>query len=546
MGIILSVYLENEKARVAELVVGKKATTVNNVFEVALPEGAVDDGTVLDVEETAGALRNAFRYNKIKKARLAFVVFSKKIANKEVMLPYMKSLAKVEEAVMANVDDYFPMNNLEDYVIRHSVLDTVENAEGKFYNVQIMAFQKEMVQSYYQLADALKMPIETVEYYSNAIFQLLQKQLSQGTVLALQMDREFTYVSIMNGKTQLFKRSIPYGRDTIIKNLAEYRRIDEEEAEEIITDPQKLDLELTPDEYGEVIQDFSSSVTRVVEFHTSRNPQVAVELVKVMGSGIGLIGFSEILSRELGVDAQMVKEIAGVKVSKKSGLNYERIVDYLPNIGALISPLNLKVEEEKEAGKKGGAFLFFILLALVVNAAVAAFFIWTYKNLTTYKDNLKKEIASIQGAEAAYITYNNAMDDYKTVKEYYNSTRNNNEMLYNLIIDLEEIMPESVGITNMSAEEGMVSVTGLAGGKEALAKFIIELKKLDYVGGVHLENTADTYDDAGRATVSFNMTFYLMLPAEGTLADANAEGTPAEGTPAEGEQTENAEGGTNE
>lgn len=545
MGIILSVYLENEKARVAELVMGKKATTVNNVFEVALPEGAVDDGLIVDVEETAGALRNAFRSNKIKKARLAFVVFSKKIANKEVMLPYMKNLSKVEEAVMANIDDYFPMNNLEDYVIRHSVMDTVENAEGKFYSVLVMAFQKEMIQSYYQLAEVLKMPVETVEYYSNSIYCLLQKQLSQGTVLALQMDREFTYVSIMNGKTQLFKRSIPYGRDTIIKNLAEYRRIDEEEAEEIITDPQKLDLELTPDEYGEVIQDFSSSVTRVVEFHTSRNPQVAVELVKVMGSGIGLIGFAEILSRELGVDAQMVKELAGVKISKKSGLNYEKIVDYLPNIGALIHPLNLKVESEKEAGKKESWFPVLLLLALVVNAAVAGFFMWTYKSLADYKENLKKEIASIQGAEAAYITYNNAMDEYKTVKEYYNSTRNNNEMLYDLIIDLEEIMPESVGITNMSAEEGMVSVTGLSGGKEALAKFMIELKKLNYVTGVHLENTADTYDDAGRATVAFNMTFYLVFPEEAPAEAAPAEGAPAEEAPAEGEQTENTEGGTN-
>ncbi len=518
MGNILSVYIENEIARVCVMSGNNKSVTVKNVFEVAMPDRAVDDGMIVDVEAAASALYAAFRSNNVKRGKIAFVISSRKIANKEVVIPYLKNMNKVEEVINANIDEYFPMNNLEDYIIKHTILDVFENAEGKHYSILMMAFQKEMVESYYQLAAMLKMPVETVEYYGNAIYQLLVKQMNQGTVLALQMDRNNTYVSIMNGKTQLFKRSVPYGRDTIVRNLAEFKRIDEEEAEEIITDPRKLDMELTPDEYMEVIHDFISAVTRVAEFHTSRNPKTVIEMVKVMGSGIDLIGFTEILNRELGVEVSYIKELAGVKINKKNSaaLNYEKIVDYLPNIGAIIDPLNLKVEEEKTSGNKGTWFYVLVFLAILANAGVAGFFVWQYQNLLQQRDRLKESVTSMQRAEVTYEAYTEALSEYKLMKEYYDSTQNNSELLYQLLVDLEQVMPESVGITNFSIEDGSVSITGVAGGKDMLAKFIIELKKLPYVQAVHVENESDTYDDFGRSTAVFNMVFELVIQENDT------------------------------
>ena len=152
--------------------------------------------------------------------------------------------------IKANIEDYFPMNNLEDYIIRHTVLETVESAEGKNNNILVTAVQKQMVEEYYRLASMLKMPVETVDYYNNSLYQLLRKQLTQGVVLAIQMDENATMVSIMRDKVQLFKRSIPYGKQTIIRNLAEFKSIDEEEAEAILSDPRKLGQELTPEEYA--------------------------------------------------------------------------------------------------------------------------------------------------------------------------------------------------------------------------------------------------------------------------------------------------------
>ncbi|RHV51080.1 hypothetical protein DXB46_04320 [Lachnospiraceae bacterium OM04-12BH] len=535
MGNILSVLIENSDMRICEIAKSGAAITVKNAFQVELPSGTVDDGVIVDVEAVAKVLYAALKNNNIKHGKIAFVITSRKIANKEVTLPYVKNEAKIEEMIKANIEDYFPMNNLEDYIIRHTVLETVESAEGKNNNILVTAVQKQMVEEYYRLASMLKMPVETVDYYNNSLYQLLRKQLTQGVVLAIQMDENATMVSIMRDKVQLFKRSIPYGKQTIIRNLAEFKSIDEEEAEAILSDPRKLEQELTPEEYSEVIRDFSSSVTRMAEFHTSRNPGTVIEQIRLMGTGINLIGFTEILGKELGLEVVIIKELNGVKIAKKNlhGLNYELLADYLPLLGSMMQSLNLKAGEQKKGTDWHRIAYLLIAVALLANAAMAGFFIWQYFTMKEVKANLETQIAAEEPAEAVYNAYNNAQSDYTQIKEYYDSTKNSNEMLYTMILDLEEVMPESVGITNLTAENGAVDITGVAGGKSALSKFVIELKKLSYVSNVRVENVADTYDEFGNSTSAFNLNLQLNFPEENSeevTEEENAEQSTEQST----------------
>ena len=507
--------------RICEIAKSGAAITVKNAFQVELPSGTVDDGVIVDVEAVAKVLYAALKNNNIKRGKIAFVITSRKIANKEVTLPYVKNEAKIEEMIKANIEDYFPMNNLEDYIIRHTVLETVENAEGKNNNILVTAVQKQMVEEYYCLASMLKMPVETVDYYNNSLYQLLRKQLTQGVVLAIQMDENATMVSIMRDKVQLFKRSIPYGKQTIIRNLAEFKSIDEEEAEAILSDPRKLDLELTPEEYSEVIRDFSSSVTRMAEFHTSRNPGTVIEQIRLMGTGINLIGFTEILGKELGLEVVTIKELNGVKIAKKNlhGLNYELLADYLPLLGSMMQSLNLKAGEEKKGTESYTVFYVILILSAVSVLSASGFFFYIYYVQKGVKANLEQEIANLSQVEETYSDYLDNQQKYELLKQYYDGTVNNSEQLYQLILDLEQVMPKSVGINTFTITNGEISMTCMASGKEAVADFVIELKKIPYVSDVRVENITDTYDEFSQVTSTFNLSFNISV-----INDEEAEG----------------------
>ena len=106
MGKILSVYVENEGMRVCEVAKSSGTVIVKNAFEVPLPAGIVEDGMIQDVEEAAKALYAALKNNRIKRGKIAFVISSKRIANKEIVLPFMKNQKKIEEIIQANVTDF--------------------------------------------------------------------------------------------------------------------------------------------------------------------------------------------------------------------------------------------------------------------------------------------------------------------------------------------------------------------------------------------------------------------------------------------------------
>ena len=516
MGNILSVYFTNELARVCEIKKSGQNVTVLRAFEVPLPSGVVEDGIIIDVEGTATALYAAFKNNKVKKGKLAFVIASRRIANKEILVPFLKNQNKIAEIVAANAEDYFPMNNMEDYVLKHTVLDTVESDEGKLLSVLVMAFQREMIDGYYQLASMMKMSVETIDYYGNSVYQLLRKQLNQGTMLTLQMDRDMTYVSIMKDKAQLFKRPIPYGSDTMIKNLADYKGMLEEEAEAVLMDARKRDILLEPDEFEDLVRVLSSSISRVVEFHTSRNPQTTIDGVKLLGTGIRFEGFAQALSNELGIEVSIIENLNGVKLykPKKTGLDYRSIVDYIPNLGVLFAPLDLKVEEEKKTSY--AMYIVLMVLAALCIGGLSAFMIWQLKLLQEEKQNLEKKLETLAGAESTYFAYTDAKTEYEVVKAYYDGTKNPTEMFYQMILDFEQVMPESVGIVDISVKNGTVEMTGISDGKDSLAKFVIELKKLPYVTNVRVEDVLDMSNELGGVTSNFNMSWQLILPTEET------------------------------
>lgn len=511
---LLSIYITNDTIKICEASKSGKNVKVKRVFQAQTPAGGVEDGLIVDIEGVAAAIYGVLRENKIRKGRLAFTITSRKIANKEVMLPYMRNQKKIMDIINANKEDYFPMNNIEDYICRYTVLDTIEVDGNKQYNISVTAIQKEIIASYTELGRVLKMPVEIIDYYGNSTYQLLRNQMDEeGITLAIQVDSNITYVNVMRGQAQLFRRSVPYGRETLISNLAQFKEITEEEAEVIFTDVQKLDEEVSVEDYAEIVRDMVSAITRVVEFHTSRNPDVIVEHSSLFGEGTNLIGLAEILAKELGVTITAQQQLKGVVVKKnnKFGVTHEVLTYYLPNIGALIQPLEFSVDEEKAGGSVNEYVPY---IALVVAAAVAimgisVFVFVRYNKLMQEKVFLEDQIAKLVMAEDIYTDFLKNKEYYETVEAYYAATKDDNEAMYELFTYIEQIAPTGLGITGMSSQNGEITMTGIAKGKEGIALFVHSLKEADFISEVRVQNINEVYDEFDSPTSTFNMTFHI-------------------------------------
>lgn len=524
---LVSIYMTNDVIKICDARKSGNSVSAVSAFEVEMPGGCFNDGMITDTVVLAEGIRSGMEMNGMKKGKLVFTISSKKIANKEIVVPFVKNRAKVGEIIQANLDEYFPMNNMQDYICKHTILDAFENAEGKHYSVSVTAVQKEMIAAYYELAETLNMPIETIDYYGNSIYNILQKQLSAGIVLALQMDRDVTYVNIMKGQAQLFRRAVPFGRDTLIQNMAQSQGVSKREALHILEDPHKLDETVSAEEYSEMVRDFTSAIMRVVEFHTTRNAGTIIELGKLMGEGANIIGLAEILTKDLGVPVTYVKQLNGIKIkkTKNTDLNVEQLAAYLPNMGAIMHSLDLKPEAEKKNTALGDYGLYYLLIAVTAVAAIAVTVTMTlnYQDLKSQKAALEASIAQKGEIEQIFQDYTNAKSTYDAISAYDLATANDTEALYTWLGELEKVIPEGVGITTLSIQDGEITLTGTSTSKQAISLLISELKEMPQITNIFLQSTSDVYDEDGNATTTFNMNLHITPSVVSELPDTMEE-----------------------
>ena len=131
----LTIYVNSDMIRVAEIQkTGKEQIVLSNAAEIKTPPGSFNDGYITDITAVAEAVRTAIFGRQFGSKDVIFTIASKKIASKEVELPYVKNSRKLQQVLQANSGDYFPMSNSGDYVFAYNILEDYINREDGQHN----------------------------------------------------------------------------------------------------------------------------------------------------------------------------------------------------------------------------------------------------------------------------------------------------------------------------------------------------------------------------------------------------------------------------
>lgn len=527
---LLSIYIGNEVIRIVDAT--RKSNTsiiINSVDEVSTPNGCVDDGYITDTIEVASAIRSKI-IGKASKAKAVFTVSSKKIASKEVVIPYVKGEKKIASLLNANSSEYFPMSTTGDFVFAHNVMETFMDEDGKKYRINAVCAPRDLIECYYDIADELKLTVYDVDYVGNSVQQLLKLQMSTNeddTNLVLQIEKDATFVNVMAGRDIILQRSVPYGKNAVINSIMEIKKLTEKEAIELLKDKDRMDRSVSEEEYSEAVRYLISSIGRIVEYHRSRNPERIIDGIKVFGEGASIAGIDEVLKQELGAEVTRFNTLNGIKVSQKSYLSSEQALRFLACFGAVLNPIGLKVDQAKNKEAQN-ANINKILIALVILAALVMISISAvvqikYMLKKAAVEILNTQIANMEIAEKVANQYDETLEAYNIVKEFTDTTHSDNIMLTTLIGDLEKtVLTENTTIDDLSADNGVVEFTVTTHSKEEIADFIINIKKLDYVTDYEIdtvsEEIVELYDPDG------NRIYYTMV--DGVVYDEEGNVIP--------------------
>ena len=126
---VLSIDITNESITIIEISASqKKQTNIHKVLMFETPEDSFEDGVIRDQDKIAGEIRAQLNAAGVTNKNAIFVMSSTKIVNREVEIPQVKE-SKIGGIINANASEYFPVN-IEDYVVSHSLLESITDAEG--------------------------------------------------------------------------------------------------------------------------------------------------------------------------------------------------------------------------------------------------------------------------------------------------------------------------------------------------------------------------------------------------------------------------------
>lgn len=509
---VLTIDITNESITIIEVTPSvKKQTTVHNALIFETPEDSYEDGNIRNPEKIANAIKDQLEGNGITNKNAIFVLTSTKVVNREVLIPEVKE-NKIKGIVSANASEYFPVN-IEDYVVSHSVLEHIVNDDKtKQIKLMVVAAPTAMVKGYYELGSMLGLTVQSIDYVGNAMLQLIKTQTSSSmTTMVIQLGSESTILNIVKGDALLLQRTVPYGTNAVVTEVMDEKGVDATTAMTMLQNDRLITVDFDDNAATGAFRYLINNIGRVIDYYVTKNPDKPIDDVYLTGDGALIRGIDGLFKIQLNVQTKIMDSLYNVKFDPKIDLKIYNPVYLVSAIGAAYDPMGFKPVEVKAAAKsdtnmfKPVATVGGIVIAASIAAAVGS---TVMKNNSVQKrDNLNAQIAAIQDIDDIITQYDAAKAKYDDIKIMYDTTRSLNEN-FNMFVDsLEECIPKEVAVVSYSSNEGDVTISGTSSSYDAVAKFVIELKKIDCISDAFISDIVTSSDAAeGTESYTFNLT----------------------------------------
>ena len=534
MAKVISIVCGQYTTRIAEVDYRTKTPRVYRCLEILTPEGAVEDGYILQPKELAKDLTKALKEEGIKTKKVVFSVASGRIASREATLPYVKQ-SKLEEVVDASAADYFPVD-ISEFKVTYQIMDTPEEPDGtKKYRVALLIAPNDLLDTYTSFAKLCNFDVLAIDYLSNSVSTVLKEILQTDVCMAINIRNNNTYLFVFREGTVVLSRTIPTGiKETIdtvmeleaeetgapvsyktaVKKLRRSRCINATERDE------QAEEEETTVQFRQEVTDtlgmFGNSITRVMDYYNSRNVEQPIDRVYLTGFAENFIGLPEYLSEEMGVAVELLTQVA-------SGIDFgmeENPGAYISNVGAAIDSIDLLIDSKEEKkkrkrssdGKNGignaadnSKYLVWggivCAIFLILSGVLAGISVSSYMKVKKENDQLKTREQELLPIIPVYEDNIRSALVLEEAIRIYNSTESQNDNLNLFIRELERILPSNVNVLSFSSDHVGVSINMNVDSKEAAAMVIDEFRKFDSLVNVRVASISEEVDELGLSNV---------------------------------------------
>jgi len=318
--------------KLAEIEDTKKGRILKNFGIIGLPQDAIVEGAIKEMEIVSSAIKTLYKNLKIKNKNVVTSISGYSVIVKKISIQ-KRGEAELDASIQDEAEQYIPFD-INDVNLDYEILSLPEEegaekkAEGDkadkgLMEVMLVAAKKDIVEDYVSLLHltGLSPAILDVDAFAlqNA-FELSSEKISGCYALVNVGAEELGINAIKNG-VSIFTRDSSYGGYQINEAIMSKFDVSYEEAEKIKLGGTKIDHKdkgALEEIFTSVISGWVNEIKRALDFLATTYPDETIEKIVISGGSCRFPGFQKYLELETEIPVIELNPFGNLQVNDKA------------------------------------------------------------------------------------------------------------------------------------------------------------------------------------------------------------------------------------
>lgn len=450
-GRALVVQITEREIRIAQMTLGSDVISERVILPT--PPNAVEDGQLVGLDALRDAMEPVLRQGLFRRCRkVVFSLCSTQVISESVTVPAVKKQQRLGQMLLANMDEYFPIDPGE-YQLSWESVGVEQREDARLLRVQLWAVPRAMLQRYYALANSMGLSVAAVDFCGHSHATAVDADFAQPKHAKSSADTDDGVCLYINAESELLLLTFVHNGQVKLQRLLQRGY------------SQQDDL----NEAGIVLDYFSAM------------PGRARLTSAVLSGGQGKeAGLAPALASLLNVPVEMAETDYGAQWLLCQGAALTAL-DFgdpeLNHITGARAPIN-------RAWQYGLVFLGGAALTASVLLLLTSKLSWSTEldGLRAQQDRLTALAQQNAGCAENYHNYSSMYDAYSADWDtVFDSVRTYNDNLELVLGELEAKLPKKSTVTALSTTELCLAAQVAFQSKEDAAYFLVALRDVPFM-----------------------------------------------------------------
>lgn len=450
-GRALVVQITEREIRIAQMTLGSDAISERVILPT--PPNAVEDGQLVGLDALRDAMEPVLRQGLFRRCRkVVFSLCSTQVISESVTVPAVKKQQRLGQMLLANMDEYFPIDPGE-YQLSWESVGVEAREDARLLRVQLWAVPRAMLQRYYALANSMGLSVAAVDFCGHSHATAVDADFAMPKHAKSSADTDDGVCLYINAESELLLLTFVYNGQVKLQRLLQR---------------------------GYSQQDDLNEAGIVLDYFSAMPGRARLTSAVLSGGQAKEAGLAPALASLLNVPVEMAETDYGAQWLLCQGAALTAL-DFgdpeLNHITGARAPIN-------RAWQYGLVFLGGAALTASVLLLLTSKLSWSTEldGLRAQQDRLTALAQQNAGCAENYHNYSSMYDAYSADWDtVFDSVRTYNDNLELVLGELEAKLPKKSTVTALSTTELCLAAQVAFQNKEDAAYFLVALRDVPFM-----------------------------------------------------------------